>query len=128
MKHLLALLVTGSVMLGASALIPPQAIDAKLAGKSDAQKSYIKSTEIASKGIVGTYQRGRYDPQRGGILPIPPSFATGGLGWHNWKVAGWKTIGGAPYLICKMWAGPDYGDRGFVYMSRELARGLCNEP
>jgi hypothetical protein len=66
------------------------------------------------------------DPHRGGILPIPPSFATGGLGWHNWKVAGWKTIGGAPYLVCKMWAGPSYGDKGFVYMSRELANAVLN--
>jgi hypothetical protein len=66
------------------------------------------------------------DPLRGGILPIPASFNTSGLGWHNWKVAGWKTIGGAPYLICKVWAGPDYGDHGFVYMSRELCDAVLN--
>jgi hypothetical protein len=66
------------------------------------------------------------DPLRGGILPIPANFSTAGLGWHNWKVAGWKTIGGAPYLICKVWAGPDYGDHGFVYMSRELANAVLN--
>jgi hypothetical protein len=45
---------------------------------------------------------------------------------HHWKVAGWKTIGGAPYLVCKMWAGPSCGDKGFVYMSRELANAVLN--
>lgn len=39
--------------------------------------------------------------------------------WHNWKISGWKTINGAPYLIGKTWQGKNYGDSGFAYFSRQ---------
>lgn len=45
---------------------------------------------------------------------------TTGLSWHNWKVSGWKTIDGVPYLIGKTWQGNDYGDDGLAYFSREV--------
>lgn len=94
----------------------------------DAIRLAMLSTKDERRSVsVGTpWYPAWNDPHHGGILPVPASFATAGLGWHNWKVAGWKTIGGAPYLICKMWAGPDYGDHGFVYMSRELANAVLN--
>ena len=37
-----------------------------------------------------------------------------------------KPIGGAPELSWKVWAGPSYGDSGFVYMSRGLANAVLN--
>lgn len=38
---------------------------------------------------------------------------------HNYKICGEKTIQGQPYLIAKTWQGPNFGDRGFCYFSRE---------
>lgn len=40
------------------------------------------------------------------------------VGWHNWKICGWKVIDGQEYLIGKPWCGRNYGDNGFVYVSR----------
>lgn len=94
----------------------------------DAIRLAMLSTEDEHRAVsVGTPWFLEWgNPLRGGILPLPASFSTLGLGWHNWKVAGWKTIGGAPYLICKMWCGESYGDEGFVYMSRELCNAVLN--
>jgi hypothetical protein len=39
--------------------------------------------------------------------------------WHNWKISGWKSIQGVPYLIAKTWQGPQFGDQGWCYISRE---------
>jgi hypothetical protein len=61
----------------------------------------------------------------GGIMPIPV-FDLKNATWHNAKIAGWKTIGGSPYLIVKSWQGPEYGDNGYCYMSRELCNALLN--
>lgn len=47
---------------------------------------------------------------------------------HNYKICGWKTIGGKPYLIVKPWCGPFYGDEGFAYFSREVINKLFNVP
>lgn len=60
------------------------------------------------------------NPIPDGRLAIPASFDTIQVPWHNWKIAGWKTIHGKPHLLCKMWTGPTYGDNGWAYMSREL--------
>lgn len=52
---------------------------------------------------------------------VIPSFYTGdpdALPWHNWKICGWLTIGGEPYLIGKTWQGSTYGDKGFAYFPR----------
>lgn len=54
-----------------------------------------------------------------GVYPMPDfdlSFAS----WHAWAVKGWKMVNNVQYLICKMWCGPNYGDKGFGYMSREI--------
>lgn len=39
--------------------------------------------------------------------------------WHNYKICGEKVIDGVPYLIAKSWQGPNYGDKGWCYFSRE---------
>lgn len=58
------------------------------------------------------------------ILPMPPSLSAAGLGWHNWKISGWKTINGVPYLIGKSWQGAGYGDKGFHYISRDVLNAV----
>lgn len=58
-----------------------------------------------------------------GILPMPTVLELSNLPpiWHNYACKGWKTINGKPYLMIKSWQGPNYGDRGWCYMSREVA-------
>ncbi|MFN3658162.1 MAG: hypothetical protein ACK4UO_12975 [Pseudolabrys sp.] len=41
------------------------------------------------------------------------------LPWHAWKIAGWATFNGEPYLIGKTWQGPNVGDHGFLYFDRD---------
>lgn len=48
--------------------------------------------------------------------------------WHNWKICGWKTIGGEPYLIGKTWQGPNYGDAGLAYFSRATINNVMAIP
>lgn len=54
------------------------------------------------------------------------TMANDGLAWHNYKVCGWKTINGQPYLIAKSWQGKDFGNGGYCYFSRTLINGLLN--
>lgn len=44
--------------------------------------------------------------------------------WHNWKICGWKTIGGIPFLIGKTWQGTSVGDKGWLYFSRECINAI----
>lgn len=60
----------------------------------------------------------------GGIFPVPKKYKW--VSGHNWEAVGWKTIDGKPYLICKAWAGPNWGDRGYGYMSKEIFDKLMN--
>ena len=57
--------------------------------------------------------------------PDPTQFSIYSL--HNWKVCGWKTIDGVPYLIGKAWQGNTVGDSGWLYFSRELYNALIND-
>lgn len=57
-----------------------------------------------------------------GIVVAPPSY-TWNFG-HNWKACGWTTIGGVPYIVGKTWQGPDFGDHGYCYFSREIINAL----
>lgn len=66
-------------------------------------------------------------PGLSGILPTP-DFNLEYASWHNWACKGWKTIDNVPYLICKMWCGDGYGDKGFVYMSREIFNATMAVP
>ena len=63
-----------------------------------------------------------------GVLPMPTGLELetarkrpNSLLWHNYSCKGWKTINGKPYLRIKPWLGKNYGDDGWLYMSREVA-------
>ena len=73
---------------------------------------------------VGTPFYSAWSRPTNGILPMPPSFDTTNASWHNWKISGWKTIDGVPYLIGKTWQGAEYGDSGLCYMSRDLCNAV----
>lgn len=88
---------------------------------------YSTATEKRSASVGSPFFSEWLSPVNG-LLPIPSSFSTRGATWHNYKVPGWKTINGVPYLVCKMWLGPTYGDSGYVYMSRELCNAVLNIP
>lgn len=51
---------------------------------------------------------------------------TGNAPWHNWKIAGWTTIKGKPYLLVKAWIGPTWADHGYGYMSRDIFNHLMS--
>lgn len=53
-----------------------------------------------------------------GILPSA-DFTLRNASWHNWVIKGWKDLGGTTYLVCQMLQGVHYGDKGFVYLTRE---------
>jgi hypothetical protein len=59
-----------------------------------------------------------------GIIPIPD---LSNYSLHNWKVCGWKSINGIPYLIGKSWQGTNYGDNGWAYFSREIYNTLLKD-
>lgn len=52
-----------------------------------------------------------------GVVPMPYSKPAT---YHNWKICGWKQIGGQPYLIGKSWQGANFGDHGYHYVSRAV--------
>jgi len=45
---------------------------------------------------------------------------------HNWKACGWVTRKGKLYLKVLPWQGAGYGDRGFLYFSREVVNKLMS--
>lgn len=53
---------------------------------------------------------------QGGVLPQP----SGGVSGHNVAAYGSTEINGETYLIIKPWLGPEYGDHGYGYLSKEL--------
>lgn len=61
-----------------------------------------------------------------GVIDAPASYSLTNNTWHNWKVVGWKTINGEPYLIGKSWQGATYGDKGYVYFSRPIINSLMS--
>lgn len=63
-----------------------------------------------------------------GIMPTPKDWDTSHASWHNAKISGWKIIGDQPYLAVKSWQGPNYGDKGWCYMSRTLCNGVFSIP
>lgn len=83
----------------------------------------LLSTQNEKRGIsIGIPWYPEFEsPLAGGILPIP-IFDTAHASWHNAEIAKIKIIKGVPYLGIKSWQGPEYGDNGWCYMSREL----CN--
>lgn len=56
-----------------------------------------------------------------GIMPLPnTNIDLQRVSWHDYKICGEKTINGVPYLIGKPWAGVGFGDKGFIYLRREV--------
>lgn len=55
-------------------------------------------------------------------LGIPPSPShwddLSQVSWHDWEACGVTIIGGAKYIVCKSWQGNAYGDKGYIYFSR----------
>lgn len=95
----------------------------------DALKLALYSTEDEKRSIsIGTpFYPEFLKPLLGGILPMPTSPLSQAT-WHNWKICGWKTIGGTQYLIGKPWCGPQYADGGFCYVSQEVINKLLSTP
>lgn len=60
------------------------------------------------------------------FMPMPANLDYTGISWHNWKIAGWKTIKGIPYLIGKPWMGNRIGDKGWVYFDRATINAVMN--
>lgn len=58
------------------------------------------------------------------LMPMPKTLDYTGLGWHNWKVGGWKMLNGAPVLRVKPWEGKDIGDAGWLYFPREVINAV----
>ena len=54
------------------------------------------------------------------------SMGTQIVSWHNWKISGWKTINGVPYLVGKTWQGKNVGDNGWMYFPREVINAVMN--
>lgn len=95
----------------------------------DAARLAMLSTSTENRGVsVGSpywLQFRAVGPN--GILPSP-DYNLQYASWHNWIIEGWKTIDGVPYLICQMLQGDSYGDKGFVYMSREIFNATTAVP
>lgn len=71
---------------------------------------------------VGTQWFPEFTTASGGIVD---SFSLRNTNdWHDFKVSGWKPVGNKQYLIVKPWVGPDLGDKGFFYFSRETVNKL----
>lgn len=60
-----------------------------------------------------------------GILPMPSNLEGFTYSpWHNYAAKGKKTINTTKYIPLKSWQGPSYGDKGWCYMSREVANAV----
>lgn len=75
---------------------------------------------------VGTPWFTEWQGFRGEIMPMPKKISPYNQIWHNWKIAGWKTIDGLPYLIGKSWQGERVGDKGYQYFSREVINSVMS--
>lgn len=62
-----------------------------------------------------------------GIIVSPVSY-TVGFSLHNFKISGWTTINGIPYLIAKPWFGKLWGDKGYCYFPREVVNQMMSMP
>lgn len=62
-----------------------------------------------------------------GILPMPKNIGQVPDG-HMYAVKGKKTINGVGYWMVKSWQGSTYGDRGWCYMSEQVANAVLGVP
>ncbi len=65
------------------------------------------------------------NPDQFGIVTLPA--ANTPYSMHNYKVCGFVTIAGTPYLKVKPWLGPQFGINGFCYFPREVVNFLLNQ-
>lgn len=58
---------------------------------------------------------------KNGVLETPKKYVwdTSTIG-HNYKICGWKLVSNKPHLIIKPWVGPDWGDKGYAYISKDV--------
>lgn len=83
----------------------------------DAVRVAIYSTQDEKRGVsAATPWFGGFFGPIASTATFDPAYAS----WHNHAIKGWKTINGVPYLLSKPWQGPNYGDKGWVYFSREV--------
>lgn len=75
---------------------------------------------------VGSAWYASFATPQNGIVAAPDSYSDP-HSMHNHKICGWKTINGVPYLIDASWQGTQYGDNGFVYVSREIINNLLTQ-
>lgn len=68
--------------------------------------------------LTGALFRPEWGAAQGGV--IPKTYGPTGEG-HAFKIFGWKTIDGEPYLVIQNSWGRNYGDDGLFYMPREVA-------
>lgn len=96
----------------------------------DSVRLAIMSGGLEKRSVsIGTPWYPKFEEVDGmGVLSAPRSFSTAGVGWHNWKICGWKLVNGEPHLIGKSWQGANYGDKGFHYASRALFNQLMAVP
>lgn len=55
------------------------------------------------------------------LMPMPKDTSNANayyMPWHNWKIAGWETINGAPWMRGKIWGGKEVGKDGWLYFDR----------
>lgn len=86
-------------------------------------KSEKRALSIGTPWITHPDQRGVVQPIEKVMLDAARNNPNS-VSWHNWKICGWKWIDGTQYLIGKPWQGNAYGDRGWIYVSRETINQL----
>ncbi len=64
-------------------------------------------------------------PDQYGIVTMPPKGMT--YSYHNYKICGWQTISGTPYLKVKPWIGQHFGINGYCYFPREVVNFLLGQ-
>lgn len=88
----------------------------------DAVRSTLYLNRLEKRSVsVGTLWMSEFeDIGSNGIIPGDFAYIGNPAAYpsHNWKICGWKTIAGIPYLIGKTWQGTRYGDAGWAYFPR----------
>lgn len=91
----------------------------------DGIRSTLWANQANKRSVsIGTPWFPNWEQTNNGIISAPFSYDATGLGWHNWKICGWKTINGVVYLVGKTWQGPDYGDNGWAYFPRDVINAV----
>lgn len=94
----------------------------------DAARIGLWINQNERRGVwVGSYWYPEFMSPVNGILPLP-SFNTAQATLHCWLIVGWTTINGVAYLQGIPWIGENYGDKGIVYVSREIFNALMGQP